>query len=89
MSKNPLAELLTRLLFERETDPASLAIVFRHRGAPDDVRRVVGEEIEKAGPHGVVLADGTTLPLHRVLEVQRGETIVWSRHPKAAPDDPG
>jgi uncharacterized protein (UPF0248 family) len=42
----------------------------RHRGAPGDLRSVSAAEIARVTSRAIVLADGTELPLHRVIAVR-------------------
>jgi len=53
----------------------------RHRGAPDDVKVIYGEQVRKIG-HGFLRLDRASIPYHRVLKVMVGEKAVFERKKK-------
>jgi hypothetical protein len=83
---NPLAELLNRLLRDPAVEGAEVEVVFVHRGAQRDRRSVSGREVRRVGRRSLALADGTELPLHRVLEVRHAGAVVWRRAGSPRPD---
>lgn len=83
--KNPLAELLGRLLRGPDAGRVEgVEIVVRHRGAPGDEAVIPAEAIASATSRSIELADGTPLPLHRVLEVRRDGVAIWRRGSRGA-----
>ena len=79
----------------RHGDLQSMEVVVRHRGAPDDERRVPGIDIVDVGSKGLFIAvkpradwesewvddqEGSTfIPWHRVIEVRSPTEVLWTR----------
>ena len=90
MRKNPLAELLGALHARGSRDPASggalarIGITIRHRGAPGDRVRLTLEQIAGVGSRALRLEDGTVIPFHRVLAIERDGETLWARPERAA-----
>lgn len=59
-------------------------ITYRHRGAPDDVKRIRASSIRKLGKSYFTLKDEsdseeTVIPFHRIIEIRNLQegTIIW------------
>ena len=78
MSEPTLRELLNRLRWDGEARPAEVVLTVLSREAGRDAEKAV---VLTAGarflPAGVLLADGTFLPYHRVISVRVGAETAW------------
>lgn len=79
MSANPLVELLSRLVRDQAFGPDRWELDVVHRGAPDDTRLVVGEDVVRVSGRGIELRDGTELPLHRIKHLRGDGETLWRR----------
>ncbi len=64
-------------------DQASVTYV--HRGAPHDVRSVSGASIRTVGRSFFAWGDerhATWIPYHRVVRIEAGGRVVWTRAPR-------
>jgi uncharacterized protein (UPF0248 family) len=63
----------------------SCEIVIRHRGAPNDIKVISGEDVTELKRGHLNYKSGyreTTIPLHRVLEIRVGRSRAWIRKRK-------
>jgi uncharacterized protein (UPF0248 family) len=71
-------EVLNRLRWDARTEPRGVVVLVRSRkGGVEGVEQVAFSAIVDILAGGVTVADGTFLPYHRVVAVQRGEEILW------------
>jgi len=83
-----VANLLNRLKWAEKLPESE--VVIRHRGAPDDAKRIKGEHItEIKKGHFSYMSTETNqenhIPMHRVLEIWIDEKLVWKKRPRKAP----
>lgn len=78
MREPTLREQLNRLRWstERDTDAVALTVTTREVGVALQ-RRVAFAEIRDILSEGVLLADGTFLPYHRVVALRRDAETLW------------
>ncbi|MEM9865012.1 MAG: RNA 3'-terminal phosphate cyclase [Myxococcota bacterium] len=83
---NQLREVLNDARWHRQ-DLERCCLWVRHRGAPGDRREVSGAQVARVTSSGVELADGSSIPFHRVLRVldERGAPR-WLRAGEGAAD---
>ena len=60
-------------------DLEELTVIYISRGSPDNRSEFKGSEIEHIGKSFVELSEGTKIPFHRMIEIQRGTETIWSR----------
>jgi len=75
--RNPLRNLLVRLVWDRSLNPGDYVISFRSRGAPSGVETVRGDALEKVYLRGFEAKVGGRVlyvPFHRVVEVRNEAT---------------
>lgn len=82
--RNPLRNLINRLVWDRSIGAESYTIYYRSRGAPHGVEAVRGSDVEKVYLRGFEARVGGRLryiPFHRVLEVRNEATgeVVYRR----------
>lgn len=83
--RNPLRNLLIRLVWDSGLNPGDYVISFRSRGAPGGVEAVRGDALEKVYLRGFEARVGGRvryIPFHRVVEVRNeatGEVLYSSR----------
>lgn len=58
---------------------AGVRVYYRHRGAPDDTASLDGSQITDVGRTFLDLADGSRLPHHRILRIERSGEVLWTR----------
>ncbi|MBI4954648.1 MAG: RNA 3'-terminal phosphate cyclase [Myxococcales bacterium] len=90
MSGDNLRSLLNRARW-RDAGLHSLTIDVRHRGAPGDLRQVLGSRIAEVRAGGVELVpdsgegDAVFVPYHRFVAVRGGDGVVlWTKDGRAA-----
>jgi len=80
---HPLKNILNKLRWDRNEDAEKYLITYRHRGAPDDKKRVRASEISNLGKSYFTLpsesGEEVTIPFHRILEVRNTRTgaAIW------------
>ncbi len=83
--RNPLRNLLLRLVWDRGLNPRDYVISFESRGAPSGVEAIRGDALEKVYLRGFEARVGGSaryVPFHRVIEVRNeatGEVLYRSR----------
>jgi uncharacterized protein (UPF0248 family) len=86
---HPLRNILNRLRWDSSENPENYIITYRHRGAPDDVKRIRASDIRKLGKSYFTLSSETdeeaTIPFHRVLEIldTSHNTVIWKSRKKS------
>ncbi|MDP8012213.1 MAG: DUF504 domain-containing protein [Thermoplasmata archaeon] len=66
MKKNPLEELINRILWNNED--AIITYIDRKNGI--HFKEISGKDIEKAGTEFFFLKDGTMIPYHRIKNIK-------------------
>lgn len=56
--------------------PTVLAVRIRE-GRKEQIREIDFDSVTEILPRGVLVADGTFLPYHRVIAVRHGEEVLW------------
>ena len=81
---HPLKNILNRLRWDKLEDPDKYLITYRHRGAPDDAKRIRASKIVTLGKSYFTIQeleanDETTIPFHRILEIRNTENdaVIW------------
>ncbi len=71
-------ELLNRLRWDPQAVPHAVVLMVRSReSGVERLREIDFGAVVEILPGGVMVADGTFLPYHRVVTVRRGEEVVW------------
>ncbi len=80
---HPLKNVLNGLKWDQREKASEYVITYRHRGAPNDEKRVNASEILKLGKSYFTLPtesdDEVTIPYHRILEIRntKTNTVIW------------
>ena len=81
---HPLRNILNRLRWVKNENPENYVITFRHRGAPDNVKRIKASRIRRLGKSYFTMqasseSEETVIPFHRILEIRNSsdDSIVW------------
>jgi uncharacterized protein (UPF0248 family) len=70
--------MLNRLRWASEDDEAGVYLVVVHREGSAVLERTVAlASVRSIGAIGIMLADDTFLPYHRVVAVRRGQATLW------------
>lgn len=87
MMKNvvhPLKNILNRLRWDKAENPENYVITYRHRGAPDDVKRMKASKIRNLGKSYFTISENSegeesVIPFHRILEIRNtaDDSIIW------------
>jgi uncharacterized protein (UPF0248 family) len=82
---HPLKNILNRLRWDENEKPEDYIITYRHRGAPEDVKRIRASSIKNLGKSYFTIQEAdaseeTVIPFHRILEIRRttDESIIWT-----------
>jgi uncharacterized protein (UPF0248 family) len=82
-----LRELLNRLRWGAPGDTCDVRLaVVNREGSLVLERHVSFAEVRAIGPSGIVLADATFLPYHRIVAIRRNGEVLW-RMRERRPDD--
>jgi len=81
---HPLKNILNRLRWDAQEKSENYIITYRHRGAPDDVKRIRASRIVKLGKSYFTLqetgaSEESVIPFHRILEIRNtaDDTVIW------------
>ena len=81
---HPLKNILNRLRWDSNQNPENYVITYRHRGAPNDVKRIRASDIGDLGKsyftiHEEDEGDETIIPFHRIVEIRNitDDLVVW------------
>jgi uncharacterized protein (UPF0248 family) len=81
---HPLKNILNRLRWVAGENPENYQITYRHRGAPEDVKRIKASRIKSLGKSYFTIqeptdVDETIIPFHRILEIRntKDESLIW------------
>jgi len=93
---HPLKNVLNRLRWDVDENPADYLITYRHRGAPGDVKQIQASRIKNLGKsyftvQNEIDEEETLIPFHRILEIRNvanGSRIWISRKPRNAQTGP-
>ncbi|RLG22410.1 DUF504 domain-containing protein [Methanosarcinales archaeon] len=70
-------ELLNKFKWTNSLD--GVEVVYIHRGAPNNMRRISGYDIVEIGAGFFTLKNGTRIPYHRIVEIRKDGKVVWLR----------
>ena len=76
-------EVLNRLRWKEGESLRDAIIWYVHRGAPEDVRRISGEDIVALGK-GFFDTREATIPYHRILKIEHKGMVLFLRNAGAA-----
>ena len=80
-------DVLQRIRWEQNNPRLEkVLIAYLHRGAPDDVAYLRGEDVLHVGRSFLDLPEGARLPMHRILRIEHDGRTVWVR--RATPAEP-
>jgi uncharacterized protein (UPF0248 family) len=78
VGENRLRHVLNRLRWDPGMTPTEVVLEVRAReGGEEELEPVGFEAIGAILADGVVLADETFLPYHRIVAVRRGRVVLW------------
>jgi len=73
-------ELLNKVKWDERMDFDQLEVVYLHRGAPDDLKRIYGREIVHIGKSFLSLkAEGAEIPHHRIVKILYEGEVLFER----------
>jgi uncharacterized protein (UPF0248 family) len=83
---HPLKNILNGLRWDSRENPEDYLITYRHRGAPQDIKKMRGSQIQKIGKSYFTIPDATNedetvIPFHRILEIRNTalDRVVWTK----------
>jgi len=72
-------EILNKIKWDERMDFEQLEVVYLHRGAPNDLKRISGREIVHIGTSFLSLSlkeEGAEIPHHRIVKIlYKGEVL--------------
>jgi len=73
-------EILNKIKWDRrmDFDFDQLEVVYLHRGAPDDLKKIYGREIVHIGTSFLSLK-GAEIPYHRIIKISYKEKVLFER----------
>ncbi len=81
--KDPLKEVFSRMFHAPGEDPSEYKVWVVDRGGPSGLREIRGDEVERVEKGFLVLWEGTRIPLHRIVRVERSGEVIWERRGRA------
>ena len=81
---HPIRNVLNKMRWDKRENAEKYIIAYRHRGAPDDVKKVHASNIVKLGKSYFTLSDGpgseeAVIPFHRIIEIRnlQEDKVIW------------
>jgi uncharacterized protein (UPF0248 family) len=71
-------ELLNKVKWDERFDFDQVEVVYRHRGAPNDLKRIYGREIVHIGKSFLSLK-GAEIPYHRIVKILYKGDVLFER----------
>ncbi len=71
-------DVLNRIKWTGSEELEDAVIYYIHRGAPDGIRRVKGEDIVKIGRNYMEL-ENASIPYHRIIKISHRGEILYER----------
>ena len=71
-------EILNKVKWDGRMDFDQLEVVYLHRGAPDDLKRIYGREIAHIGTSFLSLK-GAEIPYHRIIKILYEGEVLFER----------
>ncbi len=71
-------EILNKVKWDERMDFDRLEVVYRHRGAPDDLKRIYGREIVHIGKFFLSLNEAE-IPHHRIVKILYEGEVLFER----------
>jgi len=73
-------EILNKAKWDERMDFDQLEVVYLHRGAPDDLKRISGREIVNIGKSFLSLKEeGAEIPHHRIVKILYEGEVLFER----------
>ena len=73
-------EILNKVKWDERMDFDQLEVVYLHRGAPDDLKRISGREIVHIGTSFLSLKEeGAEIPHHRIIKILYEGEVLFER----------
>ena len=75
-------EILNKVKWDERMDFDQLEVVYLHRGAPDDLKRIYGREIVNIGKSFLSLSlkgEGAEIPHHRIIKILYEGEVLFER----------
>jgi uncharacterized protein (UPF0248 family) len=73
-----IREILNKVKWDERMDFDQLEVVYLHRGAPDDLKRIYGREIVHIGKSFLSLKEAE-IPYHRIVRILCEGEILYER----------
>jgi uncharacterized protein (UPF0248 family) len=73
-----VGEILNKIKWDERFDFDQLEVVYLHRGAPDDLKRIYGREIVNIGKSFLSL-EGAEIPYHRIVKILYEGDVLFER----------
>jgi len=77
-----IGEILNKVKWDERMDFDELEVVYLHRGAPDDLKRISGREIVHIGTSFLSLSlkgEGVEIPHHRIVKILYEGEVLFER----------
>ncbi|MCK4398017.1 MAG: DUF504 domain-containing protein [Methanophagales archaeon] len=75
-----VVEILNKVKWDGRMDFDQLEVVYLHRGAPNDLKRISGREIVSIGTSFLSLkAEGAEIPYHRIVKILYEGEVLFER----------
>ena len=75
-----IGEILNKIKWDERMDFDQLEVVYLHRGAPDDLKKISGREIVNIEKSFLRLkAEGAEIPHHRIIKILYEGEVLFER----------
>lgn len=75
---NKIREILNEIKWRRRYDLNSVRIFYIHRGAPNDIKEISGDDITSIQKTFLEI-DDTMIPHHRIMKIIYEDSILFDR----------
>ena len=75
MAKN----IINMILWHPEMKINEIKIIYVHRGAIGNLKKINGDSIERLERGFLILNEGTQIPYHRIIKIENKDKILWKK----------
>jgi len=77
-AKNPLQELLNKLIWDSRVDKSEYSIVYKDTQQPGGEMEIPFDHIYKVDKFGIDILGGDYIPLHKIILIKKLGQPIWS-----------
>ena len=71
--------IINMILWHPDMQITKTKITYIHRGAPENIKTINGNFIERLDRGFLILKEGKQIPVHRVVKITNDNKILWKK----------